>query len=207
MSLYLSFGALRRRYGVVVCACVCVACVCVSVVNEGERERAREKNKPPDPINHVCSLTGRQFSKKIILLIVQYKHLKSCPEIFILQNLILRTRSCGTGCITQSSWVFHFHLTTLVSWECFVPQLYQFRRGISGGPALKYFYMIHRGGRREREREKQSVCVCVRPRVSACCDIHVLWLLVSMCVRLCVCVCVCACVRVCAHYKLCHNYE
>ena len=32
--------------------------------------------------------------------------------------------------------------------ECFVPQLYQCRRGISGGPALKYFYMIHRGGRK-----------------------------------------------------------
>ena len=35
----------------------------------------------------------------------------------------------------------------LVWWKCFVPHLYQFRRGISGGPALKYFYMIHRGGR------------------------------------------------------------
>jgi len=107
------------------------------------------------------------------------------PEIFILQNLILRTRSCVTGRITQCSWVFHFrqttlvsskcfvtifflfppdhgqiffyfhlttiffyfHLTTLVWSKCFVPQLHQFRRGISGGPALKYFYMIHGGGR------------------------------------------------------------
>jgi len=49
-----------------------------------------------------------------ILLIVQYKHLKSCSEDFILQNLILRTRSCGTGFITQSSWFFYFNLTTLV---------------------------------------------------------------------------------------------
>jgi len=31
--------------------------------------------------------------------------------------------------------------------KCFVPQLYQLRRSISEGPALKYFYMIHRGGR------------------------------------------------------------
>jgi len=71
------------------------------------------------------------------------------PEIFILrvQNLILRTRSCGTGFITQSSWFFHFYLTTLVWWKCFVLHFYQFRRGIWGGPALKYFYMIHRGGR------------------------------------------------------------
>ena len=34
------------------------------------------------------------------------------PEIFILQNLILRTRSCGTGFITQSSLYFHFQMTT-----------------------------------------------------------------------------------------------
>jgi len=68
------------------------------------------------------------------------------PEIFILQNLILRTRSCGTGFITESSWGFHFHLTTLFRWKDFVPQLYQLRRGISEGSALKYFYMIHRGG-------------------------------------------------------------
>jgi len=32
-----------------------------------------------------------------ILLIVQYKYLESCSEDFIVQNLILRTRSCGTG--------------------------------------------------------------------------------------------------------------
>jgi len=83
--------------------------------------------------------------QKSILPVFQYKYLKSCSGDFILQNLILRTRSCGTGFITQSSWGFHFHPTIMVGWKCFVPQLYQFRRGISGGPALKYFYMIHRG--------------------------------------------------------------
>jgi len=45
------------------------------------------------------------------------------------------------------SWFFNFHLTTLVRWKWFVPQLYHFRRGISGGPALQYFHMIHRVGR------------------------------------------------------------
>ena len=84
-----------------------------------------------------------------ILLIVQYKCLKSCSGDFYSPNLILRTRSCVTGCITQSGWVFHFQQTTLVWWEWFVPKLYQFRMGISGGPALKYFCMIHRGGRME----------------------------------------------------------
>ena len=84
--------------------------------------------------------------EKSILIIVQYKYLKSCTGDFILKNLILRTRSCGTGFVTQSGWIFHFHPTIMVGWKCFVPQLYQFRRGISGGPALKYFYMIHWGG-------------------------------------------------------------
>jgi len=72
-----------------------------------------------------------------ILLIVQYKHLTSCSKDFILQNLILRIISCGAGFITQSSWVFHFHLTIMVRWKFFAPQLYQLRRGISEGPALK----------------------------------------------------------------------
>jgi len=84
---------------------------------------------------------------KCILLIVEYKYLKSCSGYFILQNPILRTRSCGTGFIAQYSWPFHFHQTTLVWWKCFVPQLYQFRKGISGRQALNFFYMIHRGGR------------------------------------------------------------
>jgi len=35
----------------------------------------------------------------------------------------------------------------MVGWKHFVPQLYQFQRGISGGPALEFFYTIHRGGR------------------------------------------------------------
>ena len=64
-----------------------------------------------------------------ILLIFQYKYLKSF-----------------TGFITQCGWVFYFQKTTLVLWKWFVPQLYQFRRGILGVPALTYFYMIHRGG-------------------------------------------------------------
>ena len=43
----------------------------------------------------------------------------------------------------------------MVNQKCFVPQLYQFRRGISGGPALKYFYMIHRGGQIGTVGEKE----------------------------------------------------
>ena len=103
------------------------------------------QHRPTQSIMYV-PLQVNRFQESI-LLIVQYRYLDPVPGDFILQNLILRTRSCGTGFITQSRWGFHFHRTTIVRWKCFVPQLYQFPRGISGGPALKYFYMIHRGGR------------------------------------------------------------
>jgi len=78
----------------------------------------------------------------------------------------------GTGCITQSSWFFHFHLTKLVRWKCFVPQLYQFWRGISGGPAHKCFFMIHRGGRIVALKWQQvcySVLYCPAVRVTVSC--------------------------------------
>jgi len=45
---------------------------------------------------------------KSILLIVQYNYLKSCSEDFLVKNLILRIRSCGTAFITQHSWLIGF---------------------------------------------------------------------------------------------------
>ena len=69
-------------------------------------------------IHHLCSLTGKYISQKC-LLIVQYKYLKSCSEDFILKNLILRTRSCGTAFITQRSWLFHFHQAEICLVEMF----------------------------------------------------------------------------------------
>jgi len=74
--------------------------------------------------------------QKSSLLIVQYKYLKSCSRDFILQNPILRTISCGNGFIPQSNWGFDFDQINMIGWKCFVPQLYQFRRGILGGAAL-----------------------------------------------------------------------
>jgi len=47
----------------------------------------------------------------------------------------------------------------MVRWKCFVPQLYQFRRGISVGPALQCFYMIHRGGRLSRWIHPHQRCM------------------------------------------------
>ena len=51
-------------------------------------------------MNNLCSLTGEWISE-FVLLIVQYKYLKSCSEDCMLQDLILRTRLCGTGFVPQ----------------------------------------------------------------------------------------------------------
>jgi len=121
---------------------------CCFVATQLARKLQREQTKqlrPTQSIIYVPSQVNR--FQKIILVIVKYKYLESCSGDFTLQNLILRTRSCDTGFITQSSWVFHFHPSIMVGWKCFVPQLYQLRRGISGGAILKYFDMIHNGGR------------------------------------------------------------
>jgi len=93
--------------------------------------------RPTQSIMYV-SLQVNRF-RISILLIVQYKHMF---RRFVFSKI---------WSSAWSSWVFRFHQTTLVWSKCFVPQLYQFRSGISGGPALKYFYMIHRGGRNANE--------------------------------------------------------
>ena len=69
------------------------------------------------------------ISQKILWLIVQYKYSKSCSEDFILQNLILRKRLCGTGFMTQPSWLFYFNPTKMVGWKCLAPLRYQLPRG------------------------------------------------------------------------------
>ena len=73
--------------------------------------------KPPDPISHVCSLTGKCISRKHFIYRPVQIFKNYVPEIFVLQNLILCTRSCVTGFITQSGWDFHVHQTTLVLWK------------------------------------------------------------------------------------------
>ena len=74
-----------------------------------------------------------------ILLIVQYNNSKSCYKDFVLQNLILRTRLCGTGFLTQPNSVFISSKQKSVRCSWFVWTVYHFWKGISAGPALKYF--------------------------------------------------------------------
>ena len=64
----------------------------------------------PDPINNVCSFSGIQISGNDFT----YRSVffcESCVEDQILRDLILRTRLCGTSCITLYGWVVNFRLT------------------------------------------------------------------------------------------------
>jgi hypothetical protein len=76
-------------------------------------------------------------------------NIKTVPEDKMVQDLILCTRLCGTGFITQHGWVVHFHQTNMFRRKRIVPTRFQ-HWGISAGPALQYFGMIQRGGRVHR---------------------------------------------------------
>ena len=62
--------------------------------------------RPTRSMIHVHCLIAR--FQEIVLLIVQYTCTKSCAEDEMLQDLILRTRLCGIGFITQTGWLIHF---------------------------------------------------------------------------------------------------
>jgi len=101
--------------------------------------------RPTQSIMHV-PLQGNRF-QKIDLRIVQYNYLRSCSKHFVLQNLILRTKFCGTGIITQPIvfWISAWQKSVKRKW--FVLSVYQFWKGVSAGPALKYLtWLIGAGG-------------------------------------------------------------
>jgi len=84
---------------------------------------------------------------KIILFIVEYKYSKSYAKDQMLQIQILRTWLCGTGCITHSGWLIHFHPTKMVGRNCFVPVKYQFPKGTLAGLALVYICIMNGSSR------------------------------------------------------------
>jgi len=86
----------------------------------------------PTQSNFYVPLQVDRFQKSI-LLIVQYTYLKSCSGDFILQNLILRTKSCGNGFITEHSWLLHFHLTEICRAEMFCATVVPALKGHLGG--------------------------------------------------------------------------
>ena len=101
---------------------------------------------PPDPISHVCSLTGKQICRKCFTY-------RSVQIFKIMFRRFYSPESDPPHKIMHywfyySIWLgFHFHLTESVRWKWFVLAVYQFRKGISAGPALKYLtWFIGAGG-------------------------------------------------------------
>ena len=80
-----------------------------------QRSQKVTLNRPTQSIMYVPLQVNR--SQKCILLIVQYKYIKSCSGDFNGPNLILRTILCGTGFITQPSCLLDFQLTESVRWK------------------------------------------------------------------------------------------
>jgi len=66
----------------------------------------------------------------------------------MLQNLILRTMLCGTGCITQPGCLFHFRPSKIVGWNCFAPVRYQLPKCKLAGvcPLNMFTWFIGSGG-------------------------------------------------------------
>jgi len=80
--------------------------------------------------------------REIVLLIVQNKY----KRYQTLRDLILRTKLCGTRLITQPGWLIHFRQINIIGRKYFVPVMYQLRKDVSAGLALKDFLMIHKVG-------------------------------------------------------------
>ena len=67
---------------------------------------------------------------------------RSCTEDQMLQDLIFRTRLCGTGFITQHGCVPDFNVTNMISQKCFIPVRYQLPKVESAGPLNMFTWVI-----------------------------------------------------------------
>jgi len=94
--------------------------------------------RPTQTIIHVPLLVNR-FQKKYF----------TYRSIQIFKILFWRYYSPESDPPQKIMRYWFYYSIQLGGWKWFLPQLYQFGRGIWGGPALKYFYMIYMGGRSE----------------------------------------------------------
>jgi len=107
---------------------------CCFVATQLARKLQREQTKqlrPTQSIIYVPSQVNR--FQKIILVIVKYKYLESCSGDFVLKNLVLRTRSCGTAFITQHSWLLHFRQAEICLVEMICTKVVPASKGQLGG--------------------------------------------------------------------------
>jgi len=86
-----------------------------------------------------------------------YRYTYACIYIYIyiyiyIHTLILLLNPVGFFISNRPKW-------SRLGWKCFIPNRYQLPMGILGGPALKYFGMIHRGGQIARIISTLQICL------------------------------------------------
>jgi len=101
--------------------------------------------RPTRSIIHVPLQVNR--FQNCFLLIVQYKYLKSCSWRFYSQESDPPHKTMRYDVYYSTLLCCWLPPDRNLSGKWFVLAVYQFRKGISAGPALKIFYKIHRGGR------------------------------------------------------------
>ena len=109
----------------------------------------KSKLKPPDPISHVCSLTGKNISRKYFT----YRPVQ-ISKIMFRRFIFSRIWSCAQdhALLVLLLNLVGFFISNRPRWSG-GNDLYlsctSFEGAPRGGPALKHFYIIHRGGRFE----------------------------------------------------------
>ena len=103
--------------------------------------------RPTQWIIYVLLLENR--FQKSFLLIVQHTYLKSRSEDLFSKIWFSAQDHAVLHLLLNIVGFFISARQESVGWKSCVPEGYQFPRGISVGPALKHFCMIHRGGRIE----------------------------------------------------------
>ena len=96
-------------------------------------------------------------SQKCILLIVQYKYIKSCSGDFNSPESDPPHKIMRYWVYYSTQLCFGFPSDT-VRWKWFVLAVYQFWKGISAGPALKYFTWFIGAGGVWKERKWKRQC-------------------------------------------------
>jgi len=102
---------------------------------------------PPDPINHVCSLTGKKISN-FFLTYCSIQIFKIMFRRFLLSRIWSSAQDHAVLVLLLN--LVGFFISTWPRWSggnILYHSCTSFEGASRGGPALKYLYMIHRGGR------------------------------------------------------------
>jgi len=109
--------------------------------------------KPPDPINHVCSLTGKYIPKRCFTY-RSVQIFKIMFRRFLFSRIWSSAQDHMVLVLLLNLLVFSFPTDRICQMEMICIGGVPLKNSFSAGPDLNYFYMIHRGGRNRRTSER-----------------------------------------------------